>query len=125
MKSGGRVTPHQWRTAPMPSAAFAVPSAARAAATQTPAMAVVFMCNLTLGTGPLTLPYAFEAAGIGLGTIFLLFIGFVAFMQATFLVETMSCCNALKYLFPRDYARRGASGAINTRWRWRSRAARR
>ena len=77
-RRSSRVTPHQRRTAPIPSAAFAVPSAARAAATQTPAMAVVFMCNLTLGTGPLTLPYAFEAAGIGLGTIFLLFIGFVA-----------------------------------------------
>jgi hypothetical protein len=58
-------------------------------------VAAIFIFNLIVGVGCLTLPHAFQAAGIVLSAIFLLFMAFLSFMTATWVVETMAAANAL------------------------------
>ncbi|XP_050346313.1 transmembrane protein 104 homolog isoform X2 [Nymphalis io] len=48
-----------------------------------------------MGTGALTLPAAFARAGWGLSTISLVFLAFMSFMNATYVIETMACANAV------------------------------
>eukprot|EP00929_Paragymnodinium_shiwhaense_P010261 TRINITY_DN11483_c0_g1_i1.p1 TRINITY_DN11483_c0_g1~~TRINITY_DN11483_c0_g1_i1.p1 ORF type:complete len:503 (-),score=80.87 TRINITY_DN11483_c0_g1_i1:266-1774(-) len=49
-----------------------------------------FMLNMVLGTGPLTLPYAFEEAGIVLSSVFVGVLMILSYMSATFVVEALS-----------------------------------
>ncbi|ELR19349.1 uncharacterized protein ACA1_265540 [Acanthamoeba castellanii str. Neff] len=58
-------------------------------------VAAIFIYNLIVGVGCLTLPHAFQAAGIVLSAVFLLFMAFLSFMTATWVVETMAAANAL------------------------------
>jgi amino acid permease len=63
--------------------------------TYTPIVAAVFLLNVFLGTGVLTLPYAFVHAGLVLSAVFLLGIGTIAYITAMFLLEAMAAANAL------------------------------
>ncbi|CAH2037777.1 unnamed protein product, partial [Iphiclides podalirius] len=56
---------------------------------------LIYIFNLIVGTGALTLPAAFARAGWGLSTISLLFLAFMSFMNATYVIETMACANAV------------------------------
>ena len=49
-----------------------------------------------LGTGVLTLPYAFSSGGLLLGSAFVVIFCFLAFVTATFELETMSICNYVR-----------------------------
>ena len=65
------------------------------ASTYTPLVAAVFLLNVFLGTGVLTLPYAFVRAGIVLSFFVLLGFGCIAYVTAMFLLEAMAAANAL------------------------------
>ncbi|CAH0397999.1 unnamed protein product [Chilo suppressalis] len=56
---------------------------------------LIYIFNLIVGTGALTLPAAFAKAGWGLSTISLVFLAFMSFMNATYVIETMACANAV------------------------------
>lgn len=56
--------------------------------------AIIYMFNLILGAGPLALPKAFSMAGFVLGSILLVFLAFMSFMTATFMIEAMANANA-------------------------------
>ncbi|XP_055340503.1 transmembrane protein 104-like [Paramacrobiotus metropolitanus] len=60
-----------------------------------PAVGFFFIFNLIVGTGALTLPKAFSQAGYVLGTIVLSIIGFMSYISATFVLESMSNANAI------------------------------
>lgn len=56
----------------------------------------IFMVNMVLGTGPMTLPYAFNQAGIVLGAIFLGVLMFLSFITTTFVVEALATANRVR-----------------------------
>eukprot|EP01029_Cantina_marsupialis_P007347 TRINITY_DN181246_c0_g1_i1.p1 TRINITY_DN181246_c0_g1~~TRINITY_DN181246_c0_g1_i1.p1 ORF type:complete len:468 (-),score=108.41 TRINITY_DN181246_c0_g1_i1:242-1645(-) len=60
------------------------------------AVCVVYILNITLGTGPITLPYGFQKCGLILSAIFMVAICATAFITATFLVEAMAVCTGIK-----------------------------
>jgi hypothetical protein len=55
----------------------------------------VYVFNLIVGAGALTMPHAFAQVGILLGTCFLLFLSLLGYICATFVVEGMALSNAL------------------------------
>ena len=56
-------------------------------------IAFIFVYNLVIGVGGLALPLAFSKAGIVLSSIFLLFLGILAFVTLTFVIEALSIAN--------------------------------
>lgn len=58
-------------------------------------MGLIYIFNLIVGTGALTLPAAFARAGWGLSTISLMSLAFMSFLNATYVIETMACANAV------------------------------
>eukprot|EP00656_Telonema_subtile_P025520 TRINITY_DN27584_c0_g1_i3.p1 TRINITY_DN27584_c0_g1~~TRINITY_DN27584_c0_g1_i3.p1 ORF type:complete len:469 (+),score=111.80 TRINITY_DN27584_c0_g1_i3:129-1535(+) len=57
-----------------------------------------FLLNMLLGSGPLTLPYAFEQAGFLLGSGFVVVGAFFAYVAVTFLIEALTISNAIMTL---------------------------
>eukprot|EP00741_Cyanophora_paradoxa_P022705 tig00021494_g21927.t1 len=57
----------------------------------------VFIFNLIVGVGALALPSAFRQAGVVLSTVFLLGVGFLSYIAATYVVEAIAIANALLY----------------------------
>ncbi|XP_055636581.1 transmembrane protein 104 homolog [Toxorhynchites rutilus septentrionalis] len=55
----------------------------------------VFIFNLIVGTGALTLPSAFSHAGWLLGSILIVVLAFVSYVTVTFIIEAMACANAI------------------------------
>lgn len=60
-------------------------------------MGLVYVFNLIVGTGALTLPAVFARAGWGLGLAAIIVLAFISFVTVTFVIETMSCANALMH----------------------------
>ncbi|XP_062534081.1 transmembrane protein 104 homolog [Armigeres subalbatus] len=56
----------------------------------------IFIFNLIVGTGALTLPSAFGHAGWLLGSILIVVLAFASYMTVTFVIETMACANAIQ-----------------------------
>lgn len=56
---------------------------------------LIFLFNLIVGTGALTLPAAFAKTGWLLGLFLIVILAFISYMTVTFLVETMACANAI------------------------------
>lgn len=56
--------------------------------------AFVYIFNLIIGVGALSLPQSFSDAGIALGTILLIVLACMSYMTATFMVEAMAAANA-------------------------------
>lgn len=54
---------------------------------------LVYIFNLIVGTGALTLPAAFLKAGWGLGVGLIVLLAIISFVTATFVLEAMSCAN--------------------------------
>ncbi|XP_017667543.1 PREDICTED: transmembrane protein 104 isoform X1 [Lepidothrix coronata] len=59
-----------------------------------PYVGLVYMFNLIVGTGALTMPKAFATAGWLVSLILLMFLGFMSYMTTTFVVEAMAAANA-------------------------------
>ncbi|KAL0481535.1 hypothetical protein AKO1_012338 [Acrasis kona] len=55
----------------------------------------IYIFNIVIGAGALTLPFAFKQAGLIAGTLVLAFMGLIAFVCVTFVIEAMSASNAL------------------------------
>ena len=55
----------------------------------------VYIFNLIIGVGALSLPKAFSQAGVILGTLLLFMLAFMSYMTATFMIEAMAIANAL------------------------------
>ncbi|KAF0887130.1 TM104 protein, partial [Crocuta crocuta] len=55
---------------------------------------LVYMFNLIVGTGALTMPKAFATAGWLVSLALLVFLGFMSFVTTTFVVEAMAAANA-------------------------------
>ncbi|VUZ57710.1 unnamed protein product [Hymenolepis diminuta] len=64
----------------------------------------IFLFNLILGTGALALPRAFKDAGWLITAILLAFVGFMSYVPATFVIESMAIGNALKRNRQSSYA---------------------
>lgn len=58
-------------------------------------VALVYVFNLIVGTGALTMPKAIASSGSILGIVMIVFIAFTSFVTATFTIEAMACANAL------------------------------
>uniref|UniRef100_A0A8C5EII6 Amino acid transporter transmembrane domain-containing protein n=1 Tax=Gouania willdenowi TaxID=441366 RepID=A0A8C5EII6_GOUWI len=59
---------------------------------------LVYMFNLIVGTGALTMPKAFAAAGWVVSLALISFLGFMSYMTTTFVIEAMAAANAqLRY----------------------------
>ena len=56
---------------------------------------LIYIFNLIVGTGALTLPAAFKDAGYVLATILLVLLAFMSYLTATFVIESMAAANAL------------------------------
>ncbi|XP_077019870.1 transmembrane protein 104 isoform X1 [Tamandua tetradactyla] len=59
-----------------------------------PYVGLVYTFNLIVGTGALTMPKAFAAAGWLVSLVLLVFLGFMSFVTTTFVVEAMAAANA-------------------------------
>ncbi|XP_036268316.1 transmembrane protein 104 isoform X7 [Pipistrellus kuhlii] len=59
-----------------------------------PYVGLVYMFNLIVGTGALTMPKAFASAGWLVSLVLLVFLGFMSFVTTTFVVEAMAAANA-------------------------------
>ncbi|KAK9505655.1 hypothetical protein O3M35_009656 [Rhynocoris fuscipes] len=57
--------------------------------------ALLYIFNLIVGTGALTLPFAFKEAGWVFSSIFIIFLALVSYITATFVIESMSISNAI------------------------------
>jgi len=55
----------------------------------------IFVFNLIVGIGAITMPQGFEQAGVGFGSIVLLLIGFASFVSTTWVVEVQASANAV------------------------------
>lgn len=58
---------------------------------------LIFVFNLIVGTGALTLPAVIAKAGWLLGSIFIVLLAFISYMTVTFVIETMACANAVNH----------------------------
>ncbi|XP_012214753.1 transmembrane protein 104 homolog isoform X2 [Linepithema humile] len=56
---------------------------------------LVYIFNLIVGTGALTLPAVFSRAGWALGLSVILVLAFISFITVTFVIETMASANAI------------------------------
>ncbi|XP_043091751.1 transmembrane protein 104-like isoform X2 [Puntigrus tetrazona] len=59
-----------------------------------PFVGLVYMFNLIVGTGALTMPKAFAAAGWVVSVSLITFLAFMSFMTTTFVIEAMAAANA-------------------------------
>lgn len=57
---------------------------------------LIYVFNLIVGTGALTLPAVFAKAGWLLSLLLLILLAFVGFVTVTFIIETLSCANATR-----------------------------
>ncbi|CAL8271194.1 unnamed protein product [Lota lota] len=59
-----------------------------------PFVGLVYMFNLIVGTGALTMPRAFATAGWVVSLSLISFLGFMSYMTTTFVIEAMAAANA-------------------------------
>ncbi|XP_013387562.1 transmembrane protein 104 isoform X2 [Lingula anatina] len=59
-----------------------------------PAVGLVYVFNLIVGTGALTMPKAFSGAGWLLSLIMVVFLAFTSYLTVTFVIEAMAAANA-------------------------------
>lgn len=71
---------------------------APAGSSYSPVVGFIFIFNLVVGVGSLTLPRAFAATGLILSSLALTFFAFLAYVTVTFLLEAEASANAKVYL---------------------------
>uniref|UniRef100_UPI00398EA098 transmembrane protein 104 n=1 Tax=Pristiophorus japonicus TaxID=55135 RepID=UPI00398EA098 len=59
-----------------------------------PYVGLVYMFNLIVGTGALTMPQAFAEAGWAVSLALIIFLAFMSYMTTTFVIEAMAAANA-------------------------------
>ncbi|CAH0546275.1 unnamed protein product [Brassicogethes aeneus] len=59
-----------------------------------PLVGLIYVFNIIVGTGALTLPAAFQGAGWLFSSILLILLAFVSFMTVTFVIESVALANA-------------------------------
>ncbi|KAH8379897.1 hypothetical protein KR009_007832 [Drosophila setifemur] len=67
-----------------------------AASTYSNSIGFIFIFNLIVGTGALTLPGAFARAGWLLSLIVIVLLAIISYMTVTFIIEAMACANAIR-----------------------------
>merc|ERR1711920_626595 len=77
---------------------MAGPSAAGPQSTYSVSTGFIFLFNLMVGAGALTIPHAFAQVGIIYGSIGLILLCKMSYISSTFVIETMSSINALMKL---------------------------
>ena len=60
-----------------------------------PVTGLIYIFNLIVGTGALTLPAAFLDAGWLLSSIIIIILAFMSYLTATFVIESMASTNAM------------------------------
>ena len=60
-----------------------------------PLTGLIYIFNLIVGTGALTLPAAFHDAGWALSSAIVIVLAFMSYLTATFVVESMASANAV------------------------------
>lgn len=73
---------------------------------------LVFVFNLIVGTGALTLPAVFAKAGWLLGLILITVLAFISYMTVTFVIETMACANAVIHWRRLQFLKRGRVSTV-------------
>jgi len=66
-----------------------------AGAQYSPLTGLIYIFNLIVGTGALTLPAAFHDAGWFLSMIIIIMLAFMSYLTATFVIESMAAANAM------------------------------
>lgn len=61
-----------------------------------PQIGFIFIFNLIVGTGALTLPGVFAKAGWLLSLIVIVLLGVISYITVTFIIESMAAANAVK-----------------------------
>ena len=56
---------------------------------------LIYIFNLIVGTGALTLPAAFHDAGWFLSSCIIILLAFMSYLTATFVIESMAAANAM------------------------------
>lgn len=67
----------------------------------------VYVFNLIIGSGALTMPRAFEQSGLVLASVFILLLGFMSFVAASFMLEAMALANVAWRLGHRGHSSSG------------------
>ena len=62
-----------------------------------PLTGLIYIFNLIVGTGALTLPAAFHDAGWLLSSVIIIMLAFMSYLTATFVIESMAAANAMVY----------------------------
>ena len=57
---------------------------------------LIYIFNLIVGTGALTLPAAFHDAGWALGSAVIVMLAFMSYLTTTFVIESMAAANAMQ-----------------------------
>lgn len=70
---------------------------------------MIFVFNLIVGTGALTLPAVIAKAGWLLGSVFIVLLAFISYMTVTFVIETMACANAVNHWRRLQFIKRDAA----------------
>ncbi|XP_018325253.1 transmembrane protein 104 homolog [Agrilus planipennis] len=71
-----------------------MPNQTRQVTTYSTLAGLVYIFNLIVGTGALTLPAGFYSGGWVLGTILLVIFAFASYINSTFVIESIACANA-------------------------------
>ena len=58
---------------------------------------LIYIFNLIVGTGALTLPAAFRDAGWALSSALIVALSFMSYLTATFMIEAMAAANAMRH----------------------------
>ncbi|XP_052848769.1 transmembrane protein 104 homolog [Drosophila gunungcola] len=74
----------------------------------------IFIFNLIVGTGALTLPGVFSRAGWMLSLIVIVLLAIISYMTVTFIIEAMACANAIRNWQTLQALRQSRSSAENS-----------
>jgi len=79
-----------------------------------PLTGLIYIFNLIVGTGALTLPAAFHDAGWALSSVIILLLAFMSYLTATFVIESMASANAIVHWKRRQALKKsGQTGAAS------------
>lgn len=78
-----------------------------------PFTGLIYIFNLIVGTGALTLPAAFHDAGWLLSTVIIIMLAFMSYLTATFMIESMASANAIIYWRRLQRLKRSSTSTIS------------
>jgi len=81
---------------------------------------LIYIFNLIVGTGALTLPAAFHDAGWALGTAVIVALAFMSYLTTTFVIEAMAAANAMQNFKRAQRLKRSEGSLSESRSRYQS-----